>query len=115
MVILNTRHKRLLIEDMNDEKLMEIFGKYGPTVSVKVMKDDKGKSSGFGFVCFEGYEDAQRAVNEMSRKELNGRPIYVGPALRGLGPSPPSSCRCRCSHCHEQASVQVYVIELNVP
>uniref|UniRef100_A0A8C7NA83 RRM domain-containing protein n=1 Tax=Oncorhynchus kisutch TaxID=8019 RepID=A0A8C7NA83_ONCKI len=101
---------------MNDEKLMELFGKYGPTVSVKVMKDDKGKSSGFGFVCFEGHEDAQRAVNEMSRKELKREADICRPsALRGLGPSPPSSCRCRCSHCHEQASVQVYVIELNVP
>lgn len=68
--------------DVNDEKLMELFGKYGPTVSVKVMKWDNGKSSGFGFVCFERHEDAQRAVNEMSRKELNGRLIYVGRAQK---------------------------------
>uniref|UniRef100_A0A674BRR8 RRM domain-containing protein n=1 Tax=Salmo trutta TaxID=8032 RepID=A0A674BRR8_SALTR len=67
---------------VNDEKLMELFGKYGPTVSVKVMKGDNGKSSGFGFVCFERHEDAQRAVNEMSRKELNGRLIYVGRAQK---------------------------------
>ncbi|XP_038836056.1 polyadenylate-binding protein 1-like [Salvelinus namaycush] len=68
--------------DTNDETLMELFGKYGPTVSVKVMKDDNGKSSGFGFVCFERPEDAQRAVNEMSGKELNGRLIYVGRAQK---------------------------------
>uniref|UniRef100_A0A8C7R0C3 RRM domain-containing protein n=1 Tax=Oncorhynchus mykiss TaxID=8022 RepID=A0A8C7R0C3_ONCMY len=76
--------------DMNDEKLIELFGKYGPTVSVKVMKDDNGKSCGFGFVCFERHEDAQRAVNEMNRKELNGRLIYVGRAQKKplqLGPS----------------------------
>ncbi|CAB1328008.1 unnamed protein product, partial [Coregonus sp. 'balchen'] len=47
-----------------------------------LVSSDSGKSSGFGFVCFKRHEDAQRAVNEMNRKELNRRLIYVGRAQK---------------------------------
>uniref|UniRef100_A0A671Q3T6 RRM domain-containing protein n=1 Tax=Sinocyclocheilus anshuiensis TaxID=1608454 RepID=A0A671Q3T6_9TELE len=57
-------------EDMDDEKLKEVFNKFGPALSIRVMTDDSGKSRGFGFVSFERHEDAQRAVDEMNGKEL---------------------------------------------
>ncbi|XP_029447675.1 polyadenylate-binding protein 1 [Rhinatrema bivittatum] len=69
-------------EDMDDERLKEVFGKYGPALSVKVMTDESGKSKGFGFVSFERHEDAQKAVDEMNGKELNGKQIYVGRAQK---------------------------------
>uniref|UniRef100_A0A3P8XF63 Polyadenylate-binding protein n=1 Tax=Esox lucius TaxID=8010 RepID=A0A3P8XF63_ESOLU len=69
-------------EDMDDEKLRELFGKYGPALSIRVMTDDSGKSRGFGFVSFERHEDAQRAVDEMNGKEFNGRQVYVGRAQK---------------------------------
>ncbi|KAM3850471.1 polyadenylate-binding protein 1A-like isoform 1-T1 [Diretmus argenteus] len=69
-------------EDMDDEKLKEIFGKYGPAQSIRVMTDDGGKSKGFGFVNFERHEDAQKAVDDMNGKELNGRKVYVGRAQK---------------------------------
>ncbi|KAG2465169.1 PABP1 protein, partial [Polypterus senegalus] len=69
-------------EDMDDEKLKEIFGKYGPALSIRVMTDDGGKSKGFGFVSFERHEDAQKAVDEMNGKEINGKQIYVGRAQK---------------------------------
>uniref|UniRef100_A0A4X2K9R9 Polyadenylate-binding protein n=1 Tax=Vombatus ursinus TaxID=29139 RepID=A0A4X2K9R9_VOMUR len=69
-------------EDMDDNRLTELFGKFGHTLSVKVMTDESGKSRGFGFVSFERHEDAQRAVDEMNGKELNGRQIYVGRAQK---------------------------------
>uniref|UniRef100_A0A3B1JYM6 Poly(A) binding protein, cytoplasmic 4 (inducible form) n=1 Tax=Astyanax mexicanus TaxID=7994 RepID=A0A3B1JYM6_ASTMX len=50
-------------EDMDDEKLKEIFDKYGKTLSVKVMTDPTGKSRGFGFVSYEKHEDANKGVN----------------------------------------------------
>uniref|UniRef100_A0A493U0I3 Uncharacterized protein n=1 Tax=Anas platyrhynchos platyrhynchos TaxID=8840 RepID=A0A493U0I3_ANAPP len=50
-------------EDMDDERLKELFGKFGPALSVKVMTDESGKSKGFGFVSFERHEDAQKGVN----------------------------------------------------
>lgn len=69
-------------EDMDDEKLKEIFSKYGNAMSIRVMTDDSGKSRGFGFVSFERHEDAQKAVDEMNGKELNGKLIYVGRAQK---------------------------------
>uniref|UniRef100_A0A8C5KM72 Polyadenylate-binding protein n=1 Tax=Jaculus jaculus TaxID=51337 RepID=A0A8C5KM72_JACJA len=69
-------------EDMDDEHLKDLFGKFGPVLSVKVMMEDNGKSKGFGFVSFERHEDAQRAVDEMNGKELHGKQIYVGRAQK---------------------------------
>uniref|UniRef100_A0A674PN52 Polyadenylate-binding protein n=1 Tax=Takifugu rubripes TaxID=31033 RepID=A0A674PN52_TAKRU len=69
-------------EDMDDEKLKELFSKYGPALSIRVMTDDGGKSKGFGFVSFERHEDAQKAVDDMNGKELNGRQVYVGRAQK---------------------------------
>uniref|UniRef100_A0A7N6BIH8 PABP n=1 Tax=Anabas testudineus TaxID=64144 RepID=A0A7N6BIH8_ANATE len=50
-------------DDMDDEKLRELFSKYGNAMSIRVMTDDTGKSRGFGFVSFERHEDAQKGVN----------------------------------------------------
>uniref|UniRef100_A0A672PA86 Polyadenylate-binding protein n=1 Tax=Sinocyclocheilus grahami TaxID=75366 RepID=A0A672PA86_SINGR len=69
-------------EDMDDEKLREVFSKFGPALSIRVMTDISGKSRGFGFVSFERHEDAQRAVDEMNGKELNGKQVYVGRAQK---------------------------------
>uniref|UniRef100_A0A8C8LSL8 Polyadenylate-binding protein n=1 Tax=Oncorhynchus tshawytscha TaxID=74940 RepID=A0A8C8LSL8_ONCTS len=66
-------------EDMDDEKLREVFSN---AMSIRVMTDDSGKSRGFGFVSFERHEDAQKAVDEMNGKELNGKLIYVGRAQK---------------------------------
>uniref|UniRef100_A0A8C5N5K2 Polyadenylate-binding protein n=1 Tax=Gouania willdenowi TaxID=441366 RepID=A0A8C5N5K2_GOUWI len=69
-------------EDMDDEKLRELFGRYGPALSIRVMTDETGKSKGFGFVSFERHEDAQKAVDDMNGKEMNGRQMYVGRAQK---------------------------------
>ncbi|XP_036126979.1 polyadenylate-binding protein 1-like [Molossus molossus] len=69
-------------EDMSDECLMDLFGKFGPILSVKVMTDDSGKSKGFGFVRFECHADAQKAVEELDGKELDGKQIYVSRAQK---------------------------------
>uniref|UniRef100_A0A7N8XPW8 Polyadenylate-binding protein n=1 Tax=Mastacembelus armatus TaxID=205130 RepID=A0A7N8XPW8_9TELE len=71
-------------DDMDDEKLKELFSKYGNAMSIRVMTDDSGKSRGFGFVSFERHEDAQKAVDEMNGKELNGKLIYVGRAQKKM-------------------------------
>ncbi|KAK2090531.1 Polyadenylate-binding protein 1 [Saguinus oedipus] len=68
-------------EDMDDELLKHLFGKFGLALSVKVMTDESGKSKRFGFVSFERREDAQKAVDEMNGKELSGK-LYVGQAQK---------------------------------
>uniref|UniRef100_A0A3B3RAD5 RRM domain-containing protein n=1 Tax=Paramormyrops kingsleyae TaxID=1676925 RepID=A0A3B3RAD5_9TELE len=69
-------------EDMDDEKLLEIFGKFGPVLSIRVMTDESGKSTGFGYVSYERHEDAQKAVDEMNGKEMNGKQVFVGRAQK---------------------------------
>uniref|UniRef100_A0A3Q3A385 Polyadenylate-binding protein n=1 Tax=Kryptolebias marmoratus TaxID=37003 RepID=A0A3Q3A385_KRYMA len=69
-------------DDMDDEKLRELFSKYGNALSIRVMMDENGKSRGFGFVSFERHEDAQKAVDEMNGKEMNGKLVYVGRAQK---------------------------------
>ncbi|KAG2460493.1 polyadenylate-binding protein 4 [Polypterus senegalus] len=69
-------------EDMDDERLKELFNKYGKTLSVKVMTDLTGKSKGFGFVSYENHEDANKAVEDMNGKEVNGKLFFVGRAQK---------------------------------
>ncbi|KAM8862612.1 embryonic polyadenylate-binding protein A-like [Spinachia spinachia] len=71
-------------EDYTDEKLKEIFTAFGRTLSVRVMKDERGRSRGFGFVNYADHEDAQKAVDEMNGKDLNGKILYVGRAQKRL-------------------------------
>ncbi|XP_063072523.1 polyadenylate-binding protein 1-like [Engraulis encrasicolus] len=71
-------------EEMDDERLRQIFGKFGPTLSAKVMVDQRGRSKGFGFVDYKHHKDAQRAVDEMNNKELNGKLVYVGRAQKKM-------------------------------
>ncbi|XP_056412616.1 polyadenylate-binding protein 4 isoform X1 [Hyla sarda] len=69
-------------EDMDDERLKETFSKYGKTLSVKVMTDPSGKSKGFGFVSFEKHEDANKAVDDMNGRDVNGKVMFVGRAQK---------------------------------
>uniref|UniRef100_A0A1A8MP56 Poly(A) binding protein, cytoplasmic 4 (Inducible form) n=1 Tax=Nothobranchius pienaari TaxID=704102 RepID=A0A1A8MP56_9TELE len=71
-------------DDMDDERLKELFEKHGKTLSVKVMTDSTGKSRGFGFVSFEKHEDANKAVEEMNGSELNGKTVFVGRAQKKM-------------------------------
>ncbi|XP_051576200.1 polyadenylate-binding protein 1-like [Myxocyprinus asiaticus] len=68
--------------DVTDTTLNEIFSKFGPTMSVRVMTDESRNSKGFGFVNFKNNSDAKRAVDEMNGVELNGRRLYVSRAQK---------------------------------
>lgn len=47
-------------EDFTEEQLRDTFSAFGMIVSAVVMKDDKGKGRGFGFVSYEDYEAASK-------------------------------------------------------
>ncbi|CAO3591775.1 unnamed protein product [Absidia cylindrospora] len=68
--------------DISDEKLHEMFSKYGPVSSAMVSRDDDGASRGFGFVNFENSDDANAAVDDLNEKEVNGKVLYVGRAQK---------------------------------
>lgn len=69
-------------DELDDEKLMVIFEKFGKITSAKVMTDENGKNRGFGFVSFEDPESAERSVDELNGKEMGGRVLYVGRAQK---------------------------------
>jgi len=73
---------KFLDDSIDDAKLREHFQEFGHITSCKVMKDDKGNSRGFGFVCYESPEEASRAVQQMHSALLAGKPIYVSLAER---------------------------------
>jgi len=71
-----------LEDDVADSALLEEFKKFGNVTSAVVMKDEKGVSKGFGFVCFSTPEEANRALNEMNNKQVWSKPLYVSFAQR---------------------------------
>jgi len=72
-------------DTFDDEKLREIFEKFGEITSCCVMYDEDGKSRGFGFVSFEDPEKAEVACEEMNGKDMEGKTLYVGPAQKRAG------------------------------
>ena len=71
-----------LEDDFDDDKLRAEFEPFGTITSCKVMRDDKGTSKGFGFVCFSTPDEATKAVAEMNNKMIGTKPLYVSLAQR---------------------------------
>ncbi|KAG6772444.1 hypothetical protein NC652_017393 [Populus alba x Populus x berolinensis] len=58
--------------------LSEAFSQYGQVVEAKIVMDRTlDRSKGFGFVTYASEDEAQKALDEMNGKALNGRVIYV--------------------------------------
>lgn len=71
-----------LEDDIDDDKLRAEFEPFGAITSCKVMRDEKGSSKGFGFVCFSSPDEATKAVSEMNNKMIGTKPLYVSLAQR---------------------------------
>jgi len=71
-----------LDDDIDDEKLKGEFTSYGSITSCKIMRDEKGHSKGFGFVCFSSQDEATRALTELNGKMFGSKPLYVALAQR---------------------------------
>jgi len=66
---------------INDEDLVTLFTPYGEVSSAKVILDrETGKSRGFGFVEMPQDAAAEKAIKELSGKEIEGRAISVSVA-----------------------------------
>jgi len=71
-----------LDDDVDDDKFRGIFSPFGTITSCKVMRDNKGVTKGFGFVCYANPEEATKAVTEMNGKIITVKPLYVALAQR---------------------------------
>ena len=65
----------------DDETLRTLFSAYGTVTSAKVIKDrESGQSRGFGFVEMDADADANKAIQGLNNKEIEGRAISVSVA-----------------------------------
>jgi RNA recognition motif-containing protein len=64
--------------DLDDAELMEIFEKFGTTLSAKVAIDkETGKSKGFGFVDMPDKTEALDAIESLNDISLGKKPLVV--------------------------------------
>jgi len=68
-----------LEDDVDDERLKEMFSEFGKVNSAVVMRSN-GISRGFGFVCFENEAEAEKALQQMRMKQVGKKPLYVARA-----------------------------------
>lgn len=70
----------------DENKLKELFQSFGAISSVAIIKDETGKSKGFGFVNFADHEAASKATLELNGKVLadeeSSFTLYVGKAQK---------------------------------
>ncbi|MEK6842322.1 MAG: RNA-binding protein [Nanoarchaeota archaeon] len=66
---------------VDSDKLKEIFSEFGNVEEATVITDKfSRRSKGFGFVTFENDADADKALEGMNGKEVEGRSIKVSEA-----------------------------------
>lgn len=77
---------------VDDAQLADLFASCGTVVSAKVIldRDQNNRSKGFGFVEMSTEEEAQKAIDTMNGKEVDGRTITVSEARpqENRGPRP---------------------------
>lgn len=71
-----------LDDSIDEARLKEEFSPYGEITSLVIMKDEAGKSKGFGFVCFSSPEEANKAIAEMHQRIVESKPLFVTLAQR---------------------------------
>ena len=60
------------------DELRKMFTEFGEVIDATVITDKmSGRSKGFGFVEYGEEEMAQKAVDEMNGKEVDGRKLVV--------------------------------------
>ncbi|XP_044257591.1 U2 snRNP-associated SURP motif-containing protein isoform X2 [Tribolium madens] len=110
---------------ITEQQLMEIFGRYGPLASIKIMwprsDEEKARGRNCGFVAYMSRKDGERALRNLNGKEILGyemklgwgksviippHPIYIPPALLELSfPPPPSGLPFNAQPCARDKDV----------
>jgi len=69
-------------ENFGDEEFYKVFGAHGKILSAIIMRDDAGKSRGFGFVNFASHDEAGAACEALNESDFQGKKLYVGRAQK---------------------------------
>ncbi|KAK6196135.1 hypothetical protein SNE40_001419 [Patella caerulea] len=95
---------------MSEPQLCEIFGRYGPLASVKIMwprtDEERSRARNCGFVAYMNRKDGDRALSGLNGSDIMGyemklgwgkavqippHPVYIPPKLAELTQPPPAS------------------------
>lgn len=95
---------------ISEQALMELFGKYGPLASIKIMwprsEEERARCRNCGFVAYMSRRDAERALRALNGKDVMNyemklgwgksvpimtHPIYIPPILVAYTLPPPPS------------------------
>lgn len=68
--------------NLSEEEFQQLFEPYGKIVSCVIMKDDNGKSRGFGFVSYETHEASKKACDALNGMEVKNVKLYVARAQK---------------------------------
>lgn len=68
---------RNIDEGMDDAQLRDVFSPFGTITSAIISRDRDGRSKLFGYVCFSSAEEANKALNALHHKLVQGKPLYV--------------------------------------
>lgn len=65
--------------NLTELDISKVFAKYGMIESIRIIRDQNGKSRGYGFIVYERNTDAQSCVDELCRSglKLGNRTILV--------------------------------------
>lgn len=85
-----TVHAKLFIghlhESIDEKVLHDTFIQFGAVISARIMIDpDTGVSRGHGFITYDSFAAADRAVEAMNGEYLGGQTITVSYALKKVG------------------------------
>jgi polyadenylate-binding protein len=65
-------------DQLDEDKLRELFSKHGTITSCKIENDENGNSKGFGFCSFESPEEAEEAVLNLNGFSIGDKQLFVG-------------------------------------
>ena len=64
-----------------EDELRDLFAEFGDVVSAKLIVDKfTDQSKGFGFVEMSNNSEAQKAMDELNGRDVNGRSVTVNQA-----------------------------------
>jgi splicing factor 3B subunit 4 len=67
-----------LSPDVDEGTLSDCFSQFGSVASVRIQRDpETGISRGFGFITFDSFDSADKAIGAMNGQYLGNRPITV--------------------------------------
>ncbi|CAI5757559.1 unnamed protein product [Candida verbasci] len=71
-----------LAQSLSEDEIKKLFEPFGEITSFHLEKDSEGTSKGFAFINFENHDAAQKSIDELNDKEVEGLKLYVGRAQK---------------------------------